>query len=176
MDTIQQPTLAEINKIRNSGFRPQVVLCLLHQQKILFLYKKKHDLWQLPQGGIDNGEDLTAAFLREINEELGSSPEQLGVQDILVIGQDKVEFPTRTQQTRDLKNDQGQAIPMKGKKYFFAWTEIKPSAVVIARSEFDEGRWVSLAEALILCEKIYQSGKKRITKQALELLHQAQKL
>lgn len=35
--------------------------------------------WQMPQGGIDEGEDVTAAALRELTEETGVSAEQVDI-------------------------------------------------------------------------------------------------
>ena len=50
-------TLQEIDSIRKSGFRPTVIACLIKSKRILFVYKRKFHLWQIPQGGVDNNED-----------------------------------------------------------------------------------------------------------------------
>ncbi|MFO6447489.1 RNA pyrophosphohydrolase [Erythrobacter sp. NE805] len=36
-----------------------------------------HGYWQMPQGGIDPGEDLRAAALRELHEEIGVGPDKV---------------------------------------------------------------------------------------------------
>jgi putative (di)nucleoside polyphosphate hydrolase len=41
------------------------------------------DRWQMPQGGVDPGENLEAAMLRELYEEIGARPEQVEVIDTL---------------------------------------------------------------------------------------------
>lgn len=40
---------------------------------------REGDRWQMPQGGVDPGEDLQAAMLRELHEETGAQGEQLEV-------------------------------------------------------------------------------------------------
>jgi len=107
---MKQPTISEIDQIRNEGFRPQIVGCFLNDKKILFLYKKKHDLWQFPQGGIDNGETVEVAFFREMAEELGEEFAKSCNKNILLIGSDEVNFPAHSQGSRELKNDTGQDI------------------------------------------------------------------
>ncbi len=37
------------------------------------------DFWQMPQGGVDPGEDLEAAMLRELEEEAGVAPRLLSI-------------------------------------------------------------------------------------------------
>ena len=67
----KEPTLEELDKDRSDGLRPSVVGCFLNSGKILFVYQKTHQLWQLPQGGVDNHETTIDAFKREMTEELG---------------------------------------------------------------------------------------------------------
>lgn len=164
------PSLSAIDQIRNQGFRPQVVGCFIDDKKILFLYKAKHDLWQLPQGGIENNETIAQAFLREMSEELGSKFVESGQSEPVLIGEDLVEFLPEKHGVRELQNDQGQDIPMKGKKYFFVCSPADQQTFNIKNSEFDGWRWVNFDEALSLTNNIYQPGKKRITVKALRLL------
>ncbi|HRY82095.1 MAG TPA: NUDIX domain-containing protein [Candidatus Moranbacteria bacterium] len=170
---MHQPTISEIDQIRAEGFRPQIVGCFLCDKKIIFVYKKKHDLWQFPQGGIDNGEDVEMAFFREMTEELGNDFLNSCDKNVSIIGEDEIVFPAQSQNSRELKNDAGEEIFMKGKKYFFVCADVKNNILDISQSEFDDFRWVSFQEGLALCEKIYQPGKKRIT---IDILNQLKKL
>ena len=62
-----------------TAYRPCVGIMLLNQQGLAWIgrrFEKQNDdgigkWWQMPQGGIDEGEDLKAAALRELHEETG---------------------------------------------------------------------------------------------------------
>ncbi len=57
------------------GYRPCVGVMLVNDRGRVFVGRridnKEGDWWQMPQGGIDEGEDLRAAALRELAEETG---------------------------------------------------------------------------------------------------------
>lgn len=130
-------------------------------------------MWQLPQGGIDNQETIDQAIKREMQEELGKKFTNFFDKTILVIGEDQILFPAPTQDVKELINDNGEKIFMKGKKYFFVLVNTNNSEINIEDTEFNDLQWLSLAEAMALANKIYQPGKKRITIKALNLLKEA---
>jgi len=163
-------TLEEIDRIREKGFRPQVVGCFLNNSRLLLVYKKEHDLWQLPQGGIDNRETMEEALVREMKEELGERFINASNENISLISEAKVEFPLNKQDARNLETDAGETITMKGKKYFFLAAIALESDIDIKVTEFDNYKWVSYGDGKILAEKIYQKGKKRITVKVLNKL------
>jgi putative (di)nucleoside polyphosphate hydrolase len=57
-------------------YRPSVGIMLLnHDKKVLIAQRIeiKAKAWQMPQGGIDKGEDPESAALRELKEEIGTN-------------------------------------------------------------------------------------------------------
>jgi putative (di)nucleoside polyphosphate hydrolase len=56
-------------------YRPCVGVMLLNPQGLVFVGKridtKEGDRWQMPQGGLDEGEDWNQAAVRELQEETG---------------------------------------------------------------------------------------------------------
>jgi putative (di)nucleoside polyphosphate hydrolase len=65
------------------GYRPCVGVMLVNAAGEAFVGKridnKEGDWWQMPQGGIDDGEDPDVAVLRELGEEVGIGPHHVEV-------------------------------------------------------------------------------------------------
>lgn len=59
-------------------YRPNVGIMLLNKQGLIFAGQRTHSIaggeqaWQMPQGGIDQGEDPQTAAFREMEEEIGT--------------------------------------------------------------------------------------------------------
>ena len=59
---------------RNLPYRPCVGIALLNEENKVFVGERidTPGAWQMPQGGVDRGEDIEAAFFREMCEEIGT--------------------------------------------------------------------------------------------------------
>lgn len=66
-------------------YRPCVGIMLANRDGHVFVGRRidqsraEPDAWQMPQGGVDPGEDATAAALRELGEEIGASPDHVDI-------------------------------------------------------------------------------------------------
>ena len=64
-------------------YRPCVGVMLVNAEGQAFVGKRidnrEGDWWQMPQGGVDPGEDLDAAMLREVEEEVGAKAHHLAI-------------------------------------------------------------------------------------------------
>jgi putative (di)nucleoside polyphosphate hydrolase len=72
-----RPTPAEIARL---PYRPCVGLMLLNRQGQVFVAQRvdvRGAAWQMPQGGIDRGEQPHDAALRELNEEIGTGAAEI---------------------------------------------------------------------------------------------------
>lgn len=161
-------TLQQIDQVRKNGFRPEVGICLLHDKKLLMLYDAKHQLWQLPQGGIKNGETAEAAFKREGKEELGAEVIDGLRGEGVYVASEQLRF--KTNGDTKLKTDDGKEVPMEGKEYFFIAVETSVSSIDILETQFDEYKWCDYREALKTAQEIYQKGKQQVTVKVVEEL------
>ena len=66
-------------------YRPNVAALMVNQRGQLLICErfKVPGAWQFPQGGVDDGEELDRALLREVEEEIGLSPEHYSIEKSL---------------------------------------------------------------------------------------------
>lgn len=166
----KEPTLEDLDALRKEGLRPSVSGCFLNDKKILLLYQKSFNLWQLPQGGIQNKENIRDSFFRELGEEVTEDFVKDCDKDIKLIAVDKIEFPPSKQGLRDMATDSGESIIMKGKYYYFYAAQSKNTDITTAATEFDDYKWLNFEEAYKLIKETNTGGKLRVVSTVLGLL------
>jgi len=129
--------------------------------EVLLLKKpRKNDAWQLPQGGVEAGEDTAQAALRELKEEAGISANLLGSSERIY----QYDYPPSYRRFRpDL---------VKGQHISFVFAEV-PVDVVIAvdHKEIIDSIWVTEAELpQYIRRKEYQSLIRSLLAEGIPLL------
>jgi putative (di)nucleoside polyphosphate hydrolase len=68
------------NKKFNKEYRPCVAIFLVNKDKKVFTGKRiDSDAWQIPQGGIEEGEQIEISLFRELFEETGIKKEKVEI-------------------------------------------------------------------------------------------------
>jgi len=155
------PTLEDLDQLRRQGLRPSVVGCFLGDKKILLVFQKIHNMWTLPQGGVENKETLDIAFKKELSGEVTEEFVNT-VEKPTLVAEDKIEFPPGKQGLRDMKTDSGESVTMKGKYYYFLVSQAKSPEITISATEFDDYKWLNYEEAYKLIKETNAGGKLRI--------------
>ncbi|MDP7069714.1 MAG: NUDIX hydrolase [Candidatus Peribacteraceae bacterium] len=125
--------------------------------EMLFVHKpRKKDAWQLPQGGVEEGETSAQAAIREVEEEAGITTEVIGSSDEVY----QYDFPASYRRFRP-DNVKGQRI-----EYVFARVDAD-TKVQVDDDEIDQFVWVvpsqfaeyiKRTEYLELITKLYNDG------------------
>jgi 8-oxo-dGTP pyrophosphatase MutT (NUDIX family) len=112
----------------------------------------KRALWEFPKGGVEQGETLRQAALRELVEETG-------------IAEDEVQLDAKFQKTEDYRftaGDDGQrTLIHKQVTYFLG--ETSKTEVVLSAKESSEFAWLPLPDAL---KRVRYAKRKRLLNDA----------
>jgi putative (di)nucleoside polyphosphate hydrolase len=114
---------ASVAVFRKNG--EQIEMLLVHKPR-------KKDAWQLPQGGVEEGESTQEAAAREIMEEAGIAPEIFGSSDHVYT----YDFPASYRRFRP-DNVCGQTV-----EYFFGELPMGVD-VTVDQEEIDSFTWVT---------------------------------
>jgi 8-oxo-dGTP diphosphatase len=116
-------TFAEQEKVAAGG------VVLDQKGRVLIVHRGRYDDWSFPKGGVDEGESLEQAALREVKEEAG-----LECEIVRKLASSRYFFTTRKGQTR-----------LKVVHYFLM--KIIGGRLLADGSETDEAIWCEVAEA-----------------------------
>jgi putative (di)nucleoside polyphosphate hydrolase len=153
------PTDPSSDKFTDLPYRPCAGIVLFNKDGKVFVGQRLdtyREAWQLPQGGIDDGEEPAAAAHRELEEEIGTGNAE-------IIGE------TSEWLSYDLPPDlmgniwkgryRGQTQKWFAMRFLGDESEISPSAV--EHPEFGAWKWANLAEipemAVVFKRDIYQT-------------------
>jgi len=132
---------------KNEQYRPNVAMIIVSenypQKKEIFIAQRNDltDIWQFPQGGIDNGEEVKEALFREMEEEIGTCDAEIVAEYPEWISYD---FPPKI--AKKMK-------PYKGQTQRYFLLKIKDSSKIkldTKHPEFVDYKFVDLDEVLKL--------------------------
>lgn len=147
-----------INMIDSKGYRPNVGIILCNDEGRVFWAKRMGvDLWQFPQGGINQDEDPETAMYRELWEETG-----LQQQHVQVLGRTRYWLKYQLPDRYIRKNSVPLCIGQK--QIWFMLRLITHESNVrfdhCSKPEFDGWRWVDywepLKDVVYFKRKVYQ--------------------
>lgn len=130
--------------------RHSVRAIITHQDKILLLYTERYDDYSLPGGGVDQGESLEAAVLREVAEETGAED----VQVVAALG--------RYEELRPWYKESHDNVRMQSYCY---WCSANPELGEAKLEDYEQANgmeavWLPIADAIAHNERIIASSDK----------------
>ena len=142
-------------------YRPNAGLMLLNDAGKVFVGKRidtEGEAWQMPQGGIDKGEELQAAALRELEEETGIPADLV---EILAVSKDwiKYDFPKELAAKLWVRRSGEPRFRGQKQRWFLMRFKGQETDVNIATDhpEFSEWKWMD-PEDLLACIVPFKRG------------------
>ncbi|MEK7218033.1 MAG: NUDIX domain-containing protein [Patescibacteria group bacterium] len=135
--------------------------CKIVHQFLLLHKPRKNDAWQLPQGGVEEGESGEQGALRELREEAGITvPTILGKSPKVY----RYDFPPSFRRFRP--------DDVRGQKIAFVFARVAPEAVVtVDGKEVDAHAWVDPSQLhLYVRRKEYLELLRELYEEAVELV------
>ncbi len=127
-------------------YRPNVGILLLNPYGLIWLGERIDipGLWQLPQGGVDKGETVEQAFLRECEEETGIPRHKVS---ILAVSQTplRYDFPQHVLNRQPVNDYRGQEQHWIAGRFHGLDADIN---VATEDPEFRDWRWVTHEQLL----------------------------
>ncbi|MCS6962358.1 MAG: NUDIX domain-containing protein [Deltaproteobacteria bacterium] len=146
------------NSLNEAKLRPNVALVIFSSEgKILVGKRAGAEIWQLPQGGIEMGTLVEAAF-KEAHEELGISRNDLVPIDVLDY-LNVYKFKAPKDYGDEVYHGQSQRFIV----FKFIGTEVDLSKCT--SNELSEVKWVTLDEFVCICDPVRRKAYEEIVKE-----------
>jgi len=142
-------------------YRPNVAMIILSNdypdKKEIFIAQRNDldDVWQFPQGGIDEGEEVKEALFREMKEEIGTKKAKIIAEYPKWISYD---FPPKI--AKKMK-------PYKGQRQRYFLLKLKKSAKIsldTKHPEFDDYKFVKVDDVLSMSANFKKDVYKKVIK------------
>jgi putative (di)nucleoside polyphosphate hydrolase len=132
---------------RDSSYRPGVGIVLLNPRGDVFVARRadvQGEAWQMPQGGIDEGETPQQAALRELKEELGTN-------NVEILAESRRWFYYDVPEDLALKTWAGRWKGQRQKWFVMLFKGADPEINLAGNHpEFNDWRWASVNELAAL--------------------------
>jgi len=140
-------------------YRPNVGITLFNGKGDVFVGERidTPGAWQMPQGGVDEGEDIESAGLRELKEEVGTDKAE-----IIKIAPQTICYDLPSNLTQELWNGvyRGQEQTWIAAKFTGDDTDIDIHAHPLP--EFSSWQWVPLSQTLDLIVPFKRDAYKKV--------------
>lgn len=146
-----RPLLRHASQMNSQSFRANVGIVVARPDgRVLALERiDQPDRWQMPQGGLDVGEEPAAASLRELREETGLRGEQV---ELVAEYPDWLAYELPPARRRD-KTGRGQVQKWFLYRFLGSDDDIDLTPAKGQRQEFRDYRWADLGE---LAEEVWE--------------------
>jgi putative (di)nucleoside polyphosphate hydrolase len=132
-------------EIAKLPYRQNVGVMVLNEQGNVFVGQRRDNAvaaWQMPQGGIDKGEEAEAAALRELEEETGISPDLI---DIIAVSKGWIPYELPHDLVPKLWKGRFRGQEQKWYLMRFKGTDADVN-IQTEHPEFSEWRWLKPAD------------------------------
>ena len=122
-------------------YRPCAGIMLLNADGLVFVGQRidaQVEAWQMPQGGIDDGEDPEATALRELGEETGIAPEHVA---LIAAAPDELFYDLPDELVGRVWKDKWRGQRQRWFLYRFLGSDADVN-IATAHPEFEAWRWV----------------------------------